>query len=247
MRINIPYAGGLPTGTDVTVLFDTGTANVRGIGSVAASDPVPFHGYTYYLLSLKTSHVGTLKGYVRATSDDDWVQFYQRVIPPTEAVVLRNVAVRIDQHRQVKFEWVNGGTNQTTFYVGQVLVDDTEPLVGHGYDDAAYLVNQSMAHAVTVAGGAIQVGPEGKLVALIQWANTGNPVGTLSLEFTHDGTLWKPVPGASTEFTTQPASNTGDLVCYWRELKPFKRVRLKYASASGGAANASLNAQISTW
>jgi hypothetical protein len=204
-----------------------------------------------YLLALKTAAVGTLKGYASADGGANWHQFFNRVIPATEAVVMRHVAVRIDQHRDVKFEWVNGGSAQSTWYVGQALTDDIDGVIATGYDDPAYIASGSMVHSVTTAGAAIQVGPEGQLVATAQWAATGTAVGTLSIEFTHNGVDWKPIPGASAQFTAdgklQPNNNVGDYTYHWRELLAYKRVRIKYVSTSGGAANTSLNVQISTW
>lgn len=236
----LDYSAGTPGADSSTyTLFDSTAVRVF-------KGQLQPRGFRRYLLSLKTSHVGTVKGYVSSDGGTTWIQFYNRVILATEATKLRDISVRIDQHRDVKFEWVNGGSAQTTFYVAQALTSDVDHPIDHGYDDPLYIVSGSMVHSVTTTGSAIQVGPEGRLVATIQWASTGTAVGTLSLEFTLDGTNWKPVPFASAEFTTQPNNNNGDLVCYWRELQPFKRVRLKYVSTSGGTANTSLNAQIST-
>jgi hypothetical protein len=234
----ITYAGDTPGADNNTyVLYNSALTDANKWGGLKRK---------YYLLALKTSAVGTLNGYASSDGGSTWHQFYQRQVPATESVLMRNVPVRIDMHKDVKFEWVNGGSEQTTWYVSQVLSPSDNAGYGTGYDDPSYWVDQSMAHAVTVTGGAIQIGPEGRLLVQIQWAATGTPVGTLSLEFSLDGATWKTVPGASTEFT-QPAGSAGDIVCSWRELQPFKRVRLKYVSTSGGAANTSLNAQTTTW
>lgn len=239
----IVYSGETPGADSATYeLFNSALADTNKYGGLTRK---------YWLATLKTSAVGTIKGYASSDGGSTWHQFYQRQIAPTESPLMRAVSVRIDMHKDVKFDWVNGGSAQNPFYMAQCLSPSDQPNTGHGYDDPSYFVGQSMAHAVTVTGSAIQVGPEGRLLAQIQWGATGTPVGTLSLEFSLNGTNWKPIPGASAEFTangnTQPAGSAGDIVCSWRELRPYKRVRLKYVSTSGGAANASLNAQITTW
>lgn len=114
------------------------------------------------------------------------------------------------------------------------------------------VTGQSMAHPVTFQGPWFRVGKEGRVLAEITWANTGSPVGTLSLRFlSADGSSRKKIPGTDAEFTSngnvQPNSNVGDNVCYWRELPPGALMAIDYASSSGGAANASLNVRITTW
>lgn len=112
------------------------------------------------------------------------------------------------------------------------------------YSNATYIVSGNMAGDVT--GDWINVHEQGRLRLSVSWASTGSPVGTLSLEYlAQDGTA-KTIPGASAEFTTQPNSNAASLVCYWRELQVFERVRLKYTRGSGGTANTSLTASYRT-
>jgi hypothetical protein len=250
--IYVPSMSGTPgANTNTYPLLDT-TAPAYAVTdagvvmpSAGASD-ARYHGFRRYVAALKTSHLGTLKGYASADGGSNWHQFYQRIIPPTEIVRMREVSVRIGQHRDVRFDWVNGGSAQTTWYVGQELTDSDE-LVGHGYDDAAYIVGGDMAAGFN--GPAIQVGPEGKLVAQMQWTNAGARTGTITLQGLIDGTNYKPVPNAADAIGTanQPNNNNGDIVAYWRELRPFKRVRLVYASTGGSGANTSFAAQITTW
>lgn len=243
----IAYGGSTPAADSATYkLLDTTVTSQPGQMDRQTLDAIRQGEVKRYLLSLKTSHIGTLRGYGSADAGGSWHQFYNRVILPTEAARMRDVNVRIDQHADFKFDWINGGSAQSTWYVAQALTSDVASPVDHGYDDPAYVVNQTMAHTTDFRAPAIQVGPEGKVRMNIQWASTSSPVGTFSLQFLRDdGTTWNDVPGASTEFTN-PASNSGNIVCYWRELRPFKRVALRYVSTSGGAVNA-LQAQFSTW
>jgi hypothetical protein len=143
----------------------------------------------------------------------------------------------------VKFEWVNGGSAQTTWSVYQALAN--EELKGFPTSSSTYVVGQSMSHSVDFRAPTIQVGPEGDLVMSIQWASTGTAIGTLSLQYlTSAG--WKDIPDAEDAFTTQPSNNTGNLVCAWTGLRAFRHVALRYVSTSGGSGNTSLAAQYVT-
>lgn len=111
-----------------------------------------------------------------------------------------------------------------------------------------YIVNGDMSLAGGLQGAPITTGPEGRIRAEISWASTGSPVGTIALEFLSLSGTYKPIPGASAEFTAngnvQPASNAGDIVCHWRELQAFPTVRITYTRGSGGTANTSFNVKI---
>jgi hypothetical protein len=111
-------------------------------------------------------------------------------------------------------------------------------------ENATYIVNNSMA--AHIEGPWIPVREGGVLEMEIAWANTGAPVGTLTLEHKAQDGNAKTIPGAAAEFTTHPNSNTGDLTCCWREMKGYTLVRLKYTRGSGGTANTSFNAKTRT-
>ncbi len=111
-------------------------------------------------------------------------------------------------------------------------------------ENPTYIVNQPMT--ADIVGAWIPVRECGVLEMEIAWANTGAPVGTLSLEHLGQDGNPKVIPGAAAEFTTHPNSNTGDLTCCWREMKGYKQVRLKFTRSSGGTANTSFNAKTRT-
>lgn len=197
-----------------------------------------------YVLSLKNSAPGTLKGYGSQDGGVNWYQLMERAVPAATTRRTNDFSVRIDQHKDVKFEWVNGGSAQTTWYVAQALIPDAESNVDQGAQVSSYITSGNMSADVTGTG--LHVGPRRVVLMIISWASTGTPVGTLSLEGTLDGSTWVTIPGASTEFLSQPNNNTvSNLVCLWREVH-FRQVRLKYTRGSGGTANTSLTASAYT-
>lgn len=102
-----------------------------------------------------------------------------------------------------------------------------------GKVELAYLVAASMA--ADVIGDPIQVGPLARLRLDVAW--TGTPTGTFTLEArTLDGSTWRTVPGASLEFTSQPAGSAGVLMPYWYQMQGFDAVRLRYTRTSGTGA-----------
>lgn len=78
-----------------------------------------------YLLTIKNVAAGTLNGYVSADRGMTWQQFYGETMVAHTVPVDR--AIRFDASKDVKFEWVNGGTAQTAWYVAQAF-DDGEGL-----------------------------------------------------------------------------------------------------------------------
>jgi hypothetical protein len=240
----ITYAGSAPGANSNTyTLFDSTAVP-------ALSGSMQNRGYNYYVLGLVNSHVGTLKGYASRDAGATWLPTTTTVVPPTPAFTVPSYPYRIDLYPDVKFEWVNGGSAQTTWAPFQILTDDVDNPTEVGHENTSYLTNGDMS-AATVTGSAIRVGPMGSLILQIQWLSTSSPVGTFSLEYTSDGTAWKTVPNSSAGFSSHPASNAGDIVCFWRQLRApggqgFKYVRLKYTRSGGGAA-ATLAAQHSTW
>lgn len=105
--------------TDSTTLYDS-TAGVK------------FRDYATYLLTLRNSHEGELRGYYSEDNGQTWRQFFGRFVAPAGAGQAHKIPVRIDGYKAVKFDWVNGGVEQETWEVSQALthalVGDLEPL-----------------------------------------------------------------------------------------------------------------------
>lgn len=241
MSQHVPYAGSTPGANSASYLLLDTTALT---GAIQEHNEREERGIVRYLLSLKNSHLGTLKGYGSPDGGVNWYQFLERAVPPATVRRTNDFSVRIDHHKDVKFEWVNGGSAQTTWYVAQALTSDVDASIDQGAQVSAYVAAGAMS--ADVVGTGLHVGPRRIVLMILSWSNTGAPVGTLSLEGTLDGSTWVTVPGASTEFSSQPNNNTvSNLVCLWREVH-FRQVRLKYTRTSGGTANTSLAAAAYT-
>lgn len=92
---------------------------------------------------------------------------------------------------------------------------------------------QAASIAATVVGPSIQCPHNGRLGCT--YTTTGTGTGTLSLECSMDGgSTFGTVPGASTEFTTQPAGAaiTTPVVCNWSNM-PGQLYRFRYTFTSG--------------
>ena len=114
--VGIKYEGtALPADSDTETLWD----------STAAHFPDHFvskAGLRWFRYSVSNSHAGTVKGYESANDGDDttvtWEQFYDSGSLAAPAATATNSAdVLVEGKKNVKFEWVNGGTTQTTFLV----------------------------------------------------------------------------------------------------------------------------------
>lgn len=110
----IAYSGSTPGADSNTyVLFDS---SLEAVNLLAAE------GSTDYRLELKHSHAGTLRAYAQAGRSGTWVQFYERILnAPTNTTKMRRVTIPLGGHDDIKVEFVNGGSAQTTWYVAQVM------------------------------------------------------------------------------------------------------------------------------
>ncbi len=108
-----------------------------------------------------------------------------------------------------------------------------QPVVNTTYLSAVPLTDH-------VTGDAIAVGFRGaELTIFFQIPSiSGTPNGLISLQGSLDGSTWKDIPGAFSEFraSTAGALSVEDRVCVWSGLN-FHSVRLKYTRSSGGTAN----------
>jgi len=101
-----------------------------------------------------------------------------------------------------------------------------------------YWVAQSGASTVT--GTWQRVPYNGRLSADFEWTSTLS--GTIKLQHrTRDGSAFD-TPGASTEFTSQPAGAPGSVACNWTNM-PGEEYRFVYTAAAG-AGNLTANVGV---
>lgn len=132
--------------------------------------------------------------------------------------------------------------------VGQQLAESSVPVVLASDKSLSIVAGTAPATSLTtylaagnmaasVPGGAIAVGPEGRLALSVKWVNTNAPIGVLVLQTLSliDGVTWVDIPGSSGGFGQHPNNDTAETIGYFRELQPFTSVRLFYRYTSGGA------------
>lgn len=122
--VRLKYTGTAPgANTDVYTIFSTVATAAAGTGSVAANLPrdfavwCNFHSYHY---DIKHSQAGTMRGYHSLDGGTTWVQFYDTGSLAAPTLTSKDV-VLVEGFRDIKFEWVNGGSAQVTWVVNQDL------------------------------------------------------------------------------------------------------------------------------
>jgi hypothetical protein len=87
-----------------------------------------------YLLSLQTSHAGTLKVYGSNTGgrNNDWQLFRTVALAGSGASGTHEIAVPFGAHLDIKVTWTNGGTAQALWVVAQVLDDVPQAAASSG-------------------------------------------------------------------------------------------------------------------
>lgn len=121
--VGLKYTGtALPTGASTFVLFSTAAPSAGVAGSCPMANWAPMNGLHVYRYDVKHSHDGTVKGYKSDDRGTNWVQFYDSgtLAAPTYT---NNDVVSVEGLANFKFEWLNGGTNQTTFELTQSVSD----------------------------------------------------------------------------------------------------------------------------
>lgn len=105
----IAKAFALPEGSEETVLLDSSKANLQ-------------HARRY-VATIAHDETGTVTG--EWSSDGAvWTSFYSEEFATTDTVVSSEVDQYIAPFRYFRFKWLNGGTDQETFRVSQVLDDE---------------------------------------------------------------------------------------------------------------------------
>lgn len=235
----IPYSGSTPGADSNTYVLFTSTAE-----TALQNGGIQLQGLSRYLLSLKNSGPGTLRGEGSNDGGTTWTRFFERNVPAASPLT-NEFRFPTQAHRDVRVLWVNGGAAQSTWLVAQALDNEAEVQPSSPNDNVTYIVNGDMS--ADINGPSIAVGQGGRLLAHILWNNTGTPIGTISLQaLCPDGATWIDINGASAEFATQVNNNNASILCAWRGLELFTQVRIKYTRTSGGTSNTSFNVDIRT-
>lgn len=196
-------------------------------------------------VSIKCAAIGTLRAYRSNDGGTTWSQFRSEIVPASVASVSDDYLIDISGARDVKIDWLNGGSTQAATWDPCVAVSELSvadlALTG-GYSLMSY-VGTASNMAATFNGGAIAVGPEGGLRMHVVTTNAAAANGTFTLQTSDDGVTWAEEPSSSTEFTN-PASTTTDFVAEWVVQK--RRARIVYTRASGGATD-TCTVNMHTW
>lgn len=120
-----PRYGGsaLPGNAETVVLFSTVTA-------FPAKSMAAMIGIARLIIDIKHDQSGTMKAYRSQNRGVTWNQFYDSgaiAAPAATSSTIRDIA--IEPYMDVKVEWLNGATPQTTFIVDMALVEERGPLV----------------------------------------------------------------------------------------------------------------------
>ena len=117
--VGIDYVGtALPTLSTTETLFDTSDLENRDFLNMA--------NLRWFRYSVSNSHSGTVKGYESDDGGTNWEQFYDSgLLAAPAATATNDDDVLVEGKRDLKFEWVNGGSTQTTFRVHLSLAQRT--------------------------------------------------------------------------------------------------------------------------
>jgi hypothetical protein len=104
-----------PTLSTTTVLFDSNSA--------FQGSPLDVNDIVRYIATITNSAAGTINVYKSqdAVTYDLW---QQTPVPiPTAPAVANTYDFAVDGLRHIRVDWVNGGVTQTTWRIGQELVE----------------------------------------------------------------------------------------------------------------------------
>ena len=104
--VDLIYAGtALPADATTETLYDTTT---EGIGNLIVN-----HNLSRFHYDIRHDKSGSVKGYWSVDGGTNWRQFHDSGVVPADTIAENNVLV--ESYKDVKFEWLNGGTTQTSF------------------------------------------------------------------------------------------------------------------------------------
>jgi len=107
--VHVKMSTTLPTGSGTTTLIDTTTAFGLGVFRTLSFNRLQF--------AVENSHSGTLKLYRSTDHGTTWDQVGgdEAVAAAAATDISGPYDYPVDGHLDVKLEWVNGGTDQTTW------------------------------------------------------------------------------------------------------------------------------------
>lgn len=118
MRQHFPFTAAAPgADSDTYALFSSRDDAVR-------SGQLTRDVWRAIAITIANSQAGTLKAYESNDDATTWTQFASVALSASEAGETNNVVLGIDQARDCKVEWVNGGSAQATWYANVVLTDE---------------------------------------------------------------------------------------------------------------------------
>ncbi len=115
MRVSNATSLVAPTGAGTTLLFNS-FVHFAGL-------PLDVHDVVRYILTVNNNQAGTVNLY-RSDDGATWYLNTQRAVPiPATVVDSGPLDFAIDGLKYIKVEWVNGGSDQTTWNPQQELVE----------------------------------------------------------------------------------------------------------------------------
>lgn len=125
--VGLKYTGtALPESTDTETVFDT-TKMIQGNTTSAFESFKHFlamTGLRWFRYSIWNSHAGTLNFYRSTDGGTNWRRFKTTAVAAASGDANED-DVLVEAHPDFKVEWVNGGTNQTTFDIAISLARRT--------------------------------------------------------------------------------------------------------------------------
>lgn len=116
----VKYGGAaLPADSDTEVLFNS------TLNGVHAKRWLHSAGCRRFSYAIDHDQDGTVKGYWSTDQGTTWVEFYSTAHALADSPAEGDVF--IEPYDDVKFEWDNGGTTQTTFDPNLILSPDRSP------------------------------------------------------------------------------------------------------------------------
>lgn len=170
----IAYTGPTP-GADsaIYVLFNSTTAAELQPGPLASI----FQDHKRYILVLKNSAAGTLNAYSSQDNGNTWDQYSTQSVALVAGTTSNTIYIPTEPHLNVKIEWVNGGSAQTTWKVNQGLDAETAVASSGGGSGGAVTVtsgtltaNQGTA-AASSSGWPVKI-TDGTSVGAVKAAST---------------------------------------------------------------------------
>lgn len=174
------YTGtALPLSTTTYNLFSTVLA-MPGAGMHQMA------GLDWYIAHIGNDAKGQLKGYRSQDRGTNWTQFYTRGVCPSFTDHLNKFAIPIGDCQDFKLDWVNGGTNQTSFLLDQTL-RDINPLSTQDSEPFTYLASAAMD--ATTSYPWVDTSDWDSVSFELWWSAVAATNGTISFEGTDDPAL----------------------------------------------------------